>query len=217
MKKNHSITGLLLYSYHATSGTTLLIFAVWILFGFIMLVTGDARIYPNLTGFGIITISCSFMLCAHKDNDTKWNKCQLAMPIKRSDVIASKYLSLLFLMLAAITLIAAFTGLSMVFHESIREVVRNTSLIVISTSIGISLAACAFFYPIIYTIGENKEEVIIILCIFGGAAINLFILLMGEKLNFSIITSAALCIIIPAALFSISYVITKKIYAGKDL
>jgi hypothetical protein len=217
MKKRHSITGLLLYSYHATRGTTLLILAVWILLGFIMLVTGDARIFPNLTGFGIVTISCSFMLCAHKDNSTQWNKCQLAMPIKRSDVIASKYLSLLFLMLAAITLIAAFVGLSMVFHESIKEVVRNTSLLVISSSIGISLAACALFYPIIYTIGENKEEVIIIFCILGGAAINLFVLVMGEKLNFPDIISAVLCVIISVALFGVSYVITMEIYAKKDL
>ncbi|MBA4700544.1 MAG: ABC-2 transporter permease [Ruminococcus sp.] len=217
MKKRNSITGLLLYSYHATRGTTLLILAVWILHGFIMLVTGDARIFPNLTGFGIVTISCSFMLCAHKDNSTQWNKCQLAMPIKRSDVITSKFLSQLFLMLVAITLIATFVGLSMVFHESIKEVVRNTSLIVTSSSIGISLVACALFYPIIYTIGENKEEVIIIFCILGGAAINLFILVMGETLNFSNITSAALCIIISVALFGISYVITKKIYAKKDL
>lgn len=217
MKKRHSITGLLLYSYHATRGTTLLILAVWILLGFIMLVTGDARIFPNLTGFGIVTISCSFMLCAHKDNSTQWNKCQLAMPIKRSDVIASKYLSLLFLMLAAIALIATFVGLSMVFHESIKEVVRNTSLLVISSSIGISLTACALFYPIIYTIGENKEEVIIIFCILGGAAINLFILVIGEKVNFSDITGATLCVLISAALFGVSYVITRKIYAKKDL
>lgn len=217
MKKNSPIKGLIIYTFYSASGNTSIVLAVCLLIGIIMTVTGIPTGLSASVFFWITFLSCTLMISAHKDSASKWNRFQLAMPVKRSDVIASKYLGHLILLLVGIVLAGIFIGLSAAIHENLLNNVLDAVLTVVPACIGTSLLSCSLFYPIIYSIGENKEEALSLVCISSALAINVFVLWVGNMVKFSQYINAVFCIAVATVLFVVSYAITTKIYANKDL
>ncbi|MCL2773049.1 MAG: ABC-2 transporter permease [Oscillospiraceae bacterium] len=225
MKKNKPIKGLILYNFYSASYNILLIFAMFLLIGILLIaaekITGNlyyySSLYPAIILVGIGLFSWTFMLSSKKDSASKWNRFQLAMPIKRSDVITSKYLGQLMMMLVGIVLTAIFTGLFFGLHLLYWKDFVRYSFSYVPLSIGIALVSCGLFYPITYTVGENREEGFSVISMLVAGGINALILWIGHTANLSQIVNAIVCVAISAVIFVVSYAIAVKIYAKKDL
>jgi ABC-type transport system involved in multi-copper enzyme maturation permease subunit len=217
VKKNSAVRGLILYFFYSSIENVITSLILTFICGIAVLITGVPAIFTMISIFGIVLLSCSFVICTTKDTASKWNKFQLTLPVKRNDVIAAKYLGHLVLLLAGLVIAGIFIVIGVVLYEIPIEDVKASALLIIPTCIGTSLLACALFYPIAYTIAANREEALALACIFGSGAISALILWIGNTLNFQDRINAVFCIGIAVLLFIVSYIITKKMYAKKDL
>ena len=218
--QNSPIKGLLLYTFYSATATARLILGICLLFGVYLLCAIrfhalHAHSAPVFALMGIATFSCSFIMSEYKDVATKWSRVQLAMPIKRSDVIASKYLGHLLMLSLGIALTAIFIGLHFPLRDCVECFIENI-LWFVPASIGTSLISCGLFYPVAYVMGIDKDGALYLVCMFVSGGINALILWIGYTAKLPQIVNAAVCVIISAVLFVVSYVITAKIYAKKD-
>jgi ABC-type transport system involved in multi-copper enzyme maturation permease subunit len=190
--------------------------ALCLVLGILLIITGDSRLLNIFIGLGITFMSCSLMYCVQKDKSSKWNKYQLTMPVKRSDVIASQYFGHLFALLSAIILTGIILRISIILHEDILIMFNEMALSIIPLTIGVSLVTCALFFPIVHALDTNGGEVLIVVCLLIACGINAFIYWLGNKAELSQDINAILCIVLSIVFFIISFIITIKIYAKKD-
>ena len=217
MKKNNPVKGLIIYTFYSANGNITMISPAIFLLGIIMAVTGTLFMYQIYMAFGIAVLSCTLIMNAHKDSASKWSKFQLALPVKRSNVVTANYLGHLFMLFASILLAGILIGLGVTLNESLMENISGYVFTYIAYCVGISLVACAVFYPIIYTVGASKEEGIYTVSLLAAGGFLSLIWWMGRWYNISYTTISILQITISSALFTASYLLTTKIYAKKDL
>jgi len=220
-RKTNPIKGLLLHSFYSARTTIMILFCFSLLFGIFLCLAIHfgaihAHVAPVFALLGISAFSCSLMAGEYKEIAVKWNKFQLAMPIKRSDAIASKYLGHLLMLLAGIIFTGIYIGLIFVLQEGCRECFVEKIFMSVPASIGTSLVSCALFHFIACVAGMDKEGALWVVCMFVSGGINGLILWTGYVANVQFIGAAA-CILVSAALYAVFYVVTKKIYAKKDL
>jgi ABC-type transport system involved in multi-copper enzyme maturation permease subunit len=216
MKRISLVKGLILYSYHSAIGNIAIVSAICLVVGILLVITGDSRFLNIFISLGITLMSCSLMYCVQKDKSSKWNRYQLAMPVKRSDVIASQYLGHLIALLYAIIFTGTFSYISIVLHKDILTMFNENALSIIPLSIGASLVSCALFYPFVPALDANGGESLIFVCMLIACCINAFIYWLGHKAELPQGINAALCIVLSIVFFIISFIITIKIYAKKD-
>jgi len=217
MKINSAIKGLMLYSFHSASGNITFMLTISLLPACIFLVTGAFSFFVIFAGIALIAVPCSLIMSAHKDSTSKWNRFQLTMPVKRKDVIAAKYLSHLLLLLVGIGLVGIFTAISIALHENLFFGIRQAGIDYFPVFIGIALLAGGLFYPLVYTVGENKEEALSAVCIAGAGGIFVLISWILNMTNLTQNNIALLCITITMVLLVCSYMTARNIYANKDM
>jgi ABC-type transport system involved in multi-copper enzyme maturation permease subunit len=217
MKRNGAVKGLILYFFHSSAEGAMVSLAATSILGAAALIIGEPIFFSMISVFGIVLISCSFIISSNKDAASKWNKFQLALPVKRGEIIAAKYLGHLILLFAGLVLAGIFIVLGIILHDVPIEAAKADALLWIPACIGASLLAGALFYPAAYTIAVNKEEPFALTCIFGAGGISALILWLGHGLRFKGGVNAAFCIGISALLFAVSYIVAKKVFAKKDI
>jgi hypothetical protein len=216
MKKKNSINGLILYSLYSSGGNIVLFISISIILGVIYAVTGNESFSFLLPGIAVTTLPCTLMLTSHKESSSKWNRFQLTMPVKRKDVIASKYLGLLLLLLVGTAIFGMFTIFAAVLHSG--EDIVSSVLFIFSLLAGVALLSGGLFYPAVYVFSdESKSEALSIICILGAFGINAGVLWMGDKVGLASNSAAVVCLIVSAVLFALSYSVASKKYSQKDL
>ena len=216
MKKKNSINGLILYSLYSSGGNIVLFISISIILGVIYAVTGNESFSFLLPGIAVTTLPCTLMLTSHKESSSKWNRFQLTMPVKRKDVIASKYLGLLLLLLVGTAIFGMFTIFAAVLHSG--EDIVSSVLFIFSLLVGVALLSGGLFYPAVYVFSdESKSEALSIICILGAFGINAGVLWMGDKVGLASNSAAVVCLIVSAVLFALSYSVASKKYSQKDL
>jgi len=173
-----------------------------------------------------------------KADKGKWDKFQLSMPIKRRDVITSKYLSYLFLMLLALVVTGIVEGIAqlldvlnvlqvgrfMVGIEGIIEMVDalavttgQLSVGIILISMGSAFLTCSFHYPLNFTIFRKMEELTALISLLGNIAMTVFLIWLGGRLELSLNQLVLLGFFVPALLFILSYFFTVHVYKKIDV
>ena len=216
MKKKNSINGLILYSLYSSGGNIVLFISISIILGVIYAVTGNESFSFLLPGIAVTTLPCTLMLTSHKESSSKWNRFQLTMPVKRKDVIASKYLGLLLLLLVGTAIFGMFTIFAAVLHSG--EDIVSSVLFIFSLLAGVALLSGGLFYPAVYVFSdESKSEALSIICILGAFGINAGVLWIGDKVGLASNSAAVVCLVVSAVLFALSYSVASKKYSQKDL
>lgn len=210
--------GLFLDNFYKTIGSiklfAFLVFAV----GVAALLTGNDTILELFVYIAITALSVNGISSMRKDADVKWNKLELTLPVRRSDIVKSKYLSYLFWVLTGIVIAAIFTALAVAIHGNVffaygfRDI---SSLFTLGT--GIALLVGALFYPLAYLLGIDKSETLLVISVIGGVGLAVFLIWM-VNLNgtLSYYTRLGIFALIIALIFCISYLFTKIIYRGKE-
>lgn len=151
------------------------------------------------------------------DEQNHWASFALTFPLSRADLVRSKYLFIL-LLCAASTAVTLLLGLALGFflHTPLSTVVIGSA-----ASIFAGLFLGALFTPIIYRYGAEPSRYIIVAIIMiptallrvFGSYLNAFFPLSPQALALLAWGAPALAVV----LFFISYLISRRLMAGKAL
>jgi len=231
MNKNNPVKGLVKYSLYSASGHIIMSGGIVLGLGILMTAFGSTPTFPI---FAITILVPASLASNAQDDKSNWTRFQLTMPVKRKDVILSKYVTYLIFLLMALVISGVFIGLARVLHEmniveygtalfgSIEQLVegfdpRAVTHRLLLVAIGGALIVCSLYYPLAYTLFKGKEEGLSLITLFFSVAIMALIGWLGFKFELSLNSIIALNVVVPVILFVVSYVITTKIYAKIDV
>ena len=185
--------------------------------GVALLITGSPGVYSFFSVAAVGILPYLVMIRMGAKNQLKWEKFQVSMPLKRKNLVASFYLSILIATIAGFLLCGIVLGIGFVLHESLLEHAMDTAFGSVTYVIAIALLMAALLLPIGSTkFGENKGELFFTVCLAAAVGVALLIQWVGGRAEFPAAVISASQVIISAIAFVFSYYITSKIYAKID-
>ena len=155
------------------------------------------------------------------DENSRWAKFELTLPVRRSAIIEAKYLSFLFLILVGILVsIPTCAGLVLMGRES------YLSQIMYGYEFGISLAVItiALIYPPLLKLGAEKSELLLCLgavgaiVLMGVVSIAIFIMetfmIKNPEPGYSL--AGVPTVVFGFGLLALSFLVSRKIYEKKE-
>lgn len=212
--------GLLRNNFYSMGTNLQISFGLTLILAFVPLILGDENSIAMVLAMQSFMFIANIGTSLHTDVTSKWNQFEITLPVKRSDVIKTRYLSFLILILCGIFM-SVFTVLlsSFVFKT------LSASGIIFGYAFGISLSliTAGFMYPIMLKIGTEKNELVIIIC--AGIAAVLFQVFLTIAAPFvpdnGIMNERAMLAVIFAlfsiGLFLLSYFVSLSMYQRKEL
>lgn len=168
----------------------------------------------GMVGFSVISITS-----IKKDFVSKWGKYKLSLPVKRSDIVMSYFLSQLIWLLIGSLFAVIGVSLSWILHGCPFDSGID-SISVFALGISMSLFTGAFFFPLFYLGGEERSEVFLVISLLCTVSIVLGIITV---LNFyfapgltTILLGAAIIVVCSLLAFILSYPLTVSIYNKKE-
>ena len=232
------LKGLLLFSLFSAKGHLVMASIIMLCFAIFALAVGTTP----MTGFGAMLIFPTMSLLSDasevKADKNKWDKFQLSMPIRCRDVMTSKYLFFLFLILLALIITGIVEGIAYLldflnilqvgrFAVGIDVIVEIIDVFAITTgqlSIGIILVSmgsaflsCAIHYPLKFTIFKGMEELTALIVLLGNIAITAFFVWLFGRLELSLNQLILLSVLAPTLLLVLSYFFMIRIYQKLDV
>lgn len=210
--------GLFLDNFYKTVGSIKLFAFLVLAVGIAVLVTGNSTTLELFVYIAITALSVNGVTGMRKDADVKWNKLELTLPVRRSDIIKSKYISYLFWVLIGIVTASIFTALAVVIHGNVFFVYgfRDlSSLFTLGTAI--ALLVGALFYPLAYLFGVDKSETLLVVSVIGSIGLAIFFIwIVNLDGMLSYYTRLSIFGFIAILIFFISYIITNIIFSRKE-
>lgn len=170
----------------------------------------------SMTGFSFNSVAS-----LRKESAGKWSKYKLTTPVKRSAIVQSYFLSLLFWLVVGMAFAGIGAALSILLHGFPFD--RNTDIFLLFTAgIGISLFMGAIFFPLFFSGGEERNEVFLVISLLGGVGLVLGLTALINSLFPAPMTEAQVisggAIIFACALlaFAVSCPVTVCIYRRKE-
>lgn len=216
--------GLLRNNLYGVMENIKIVFAFIAVMGIVLLFSGEAtllNIFSLLTApiVAILTISC-----LRKESASKWCKYKLTLPIKKTEIIKSQYVSHVFWSLIGIVIVAAFMLITVLIHgnQYFYYGFRDAITLVLGGGV-LAILIGAVSFPLYYLWGAERTEVILVLSVLFsvGAIIGLSILvniLSGSRNVSNTVYYISLIIIsaITAITFLLSYFCTCHIFKRKE-
>ena len=155
------------------------------------------------------------------DENSRWAKFELTLPVRRSAIIEAKYLSFLFLILLGIIMsIPTCVGLVLMGRES------YLPQIIYGYEFGISLAVItiALIYPLLLKLGAGKSELLLCLgaagavLLMGVVSIAVFIIetFMIKNPEPAYSLAGVPTVVFGFGLLALSFLISRRIYERKE-
>jgi len=217
MKAKHPMKGLLLCSFYTASGNTVLLLLALLALGGVFVVTGQVFFF-NMSVIYATTVLPMQVIIGMASNDGKWERFQLSMPIRRSDLIRVHYISLVLSgTVVPLVLITALTGVGVVLHESTFDQGFASAMINSVPAFGMPFLISGLCFPLASSkLGKGREGAILSICFFIAIGIMMIVPQMGDWFNLSFHMVAILIAGISALIFIVSYPITRKMYSKMD-
>jgi ABC-2 type transport system permease protein len=214
--------GLMKNNHYKIIATFKLLFLFIVITGIAIVVFGK-RNTSFLTAFSYLStigFSLSTAIGLRKNNTGKWKQYMLTLPVKRSDIIKSVYLTQGIVLIAGIIVAGIVFSTSFLIHGF--SYYRHIDILLIfSSSIGISLFMSAVFFPCSYADNKDRAEVIGIISLLIGAGIVLGLItilnIVFEKPNdIQLILMGIGSIILSFAAYLLSYIFTAVTFLRKE-
>ena len=148
MNTRSPIKGLMIYSFHSASGNLTIILLVCLVMAIGLLITGNGQIYFWL---GVIAINAPVYIVIAgiaAKTGVMWKRFQLAMPIKRSDLVRFQYLQVIIASIIGLPLFTASASIAFILHEGYPDFSIAEALIIISPYFSMSLLMTGLFFPL---------------------------------------------------------------------
>lgn len=171
--------------------------------------------------FGMVGFSLNSLSGLQRENTAKWGKYKLTAPVRRTDIIKSYFICQVIWL--AVGMIMAFAGMgSSILLHGFPFDRRTDILMIFVVGAGVSLFMGAFFFPLYYMGGNEKNEVTFVaslLCAVGITAgiAGLLNYLFGPKMSLAqLVAGAAVIIFCASASYAASYHLTVSIFRKKE-
>lgn len=210
--------GLFLNNFYSSIGNIKLFFMIVFTVAAAVLVTGNPTVQELFVYITITALSINAVVSSRKDAVSNWNKFEITMPIQRTDVIKSKYLTYIFWLAVGVIIALVITVVAMLIHgnDNLLYGMSNFySMFVLG--IGISLLTGALFFPLAYIAGLDKSETVLIISVLSAIGLAVLILNVLNQFISDFVIRMAIFIIIYIIVFAVSYVLTLIIYSKKEL
>lgn len=217
------MNGLLKNNFYASIANMKFFSIAMLLFG-IFVVVVDNRIPSLLIGFTLscivgFTMNAAFAL--GKENISKWEKYKLMTPVRRTDIIKSYFISLLFYLLFGILFAAVVISLSLALHGFPFDRTTDVFLLFI-TGIDVSLFMGAFFFPLHYLGNDEQNEAVLLISLLCAIVITMGLIrfinwfLRPEVTFQKLLMGAALLQAFGILAFCLSYPVTVWLFQRKE-
>ncbi len=216
--------GLLKNQFYGAMDSALILLAIFTVFGIGVWFLG----YPSLLTVYVLVPATAFALNVtagfRKEAASKWDKYELATPVKRKDIVKSRYISHFVWVLAGIILSGILVGLTVVRHGNIYfDYIARDPLTIFFVAGGVAVLTGTIFYPVVYIWGADKSEMAIIISLTGaiGGTFGIVWLLnaaydfrpLSDSEYYLVLTIYMVLVLIS---FILSYFFTTYIYKRKD-
>ena len=215
--------GLLRNNYYGVIDGAKILLSLFAVMGIALLISGSSELFIIFALAPATLLAFNAVSSLRKDASTKWIKYELTTPVRRKDIIKSRYISH-----ALWTLIGSFLPFIFVafailihgnkfFYPEMRDPVAC-----FSAGLSSALFIGVFFYPSVYCLGTEKNELLLILSLIGAIATTMGIAILlyaGSDANLTDVEffiAIVISLAIATAAYILSYFITTFIYPQKE-
>lgn len=210
--------GLFLNHFYASIGDMKLFLVVVVIAAAAAIVTGNPTAQEIFVYITITALSISAVASSRKGAVSNWDKFEITMPVQRKEIVKSRYLIYSFWLAVGVVIALAVTLVTMRIHKNsnlLHEMSNFYSMFVLG--IGLSLLTGSLFFPIACLAGLDKSETILIISFLLSIGLTVLILnVLNYFITYFAIRMAAF-IILYLIFFLGSYILTRGIYAKKEL
>lgn len=210
--------GLFINNFYSSIGNIKLFLTIVLAAAAFVLVTGNSTAQELFVYITITALSINAVVSSRKDAISNWNKFEITMPVKRKDIIKSKYLSYVFWLGIGTALALVVTMVTMLIHGNSNLLYGMSNFYsMFVLGIGISLFTGALFFPFAYLVGIDKSETILIISVLFAIGLAVIILNVLNQFITDFIIRMVAFVIIYILFFAFSYTLTLGIYLKKEL
>lgn len=211
------MNGLIRNNFYSMGSNLKITFIMAAALAFSPLLINNTSFYPMIIAVQIFLFVANTGTALHADEVSKWNKFELTLPIKRSNIIGAKYITFFvlilfgFLMGLCTAICTNLAGQTWNFYSALWGYTYGLVLSTISISL---------MYPIILKIGTEKNELIFLLSAFaavgamGVIALSLSTVTDGINLHHPLVGIVSTLVAI--FMFIVSYLVSLKIHQKKE-
>lgn len=216
MNTTKPLKGLLLYFLYLAGWKLAILYLQVIAWGIAFLMFGHTILH-FIFGVNAVAGATLLIITGMGNKEIDWERFQLSMPVKRSDLVRSQYLSAGLASLIGIPIFVIFTGLSSIWHDGI-----SFTLLSVFLSITPFLSAPFILSGLLFPLAsiralENKVDGLYALLMLLSFAIPQGVSAGAYRLGGqSMVVASSFMLAISFAIFIVSYFITKKMYAKLD-
>ena len=190
------------------------IFVVLLLFCVLMGFTNEDTVF--LTFYPAFLMGMMPITMYAYDEKAKFHMLLSSLPVKKSTYVSAKYVFALLLIVGACVLTGTVQGIKMAVGGTFAIM---DFLMIMGLMIAVALVAPAVVLPFIFLLGTEKGRFVNIIVVAGTVSVINIFMNLGD--DFQQITSAnqIVAIVIAAAvvIFTVSWMITAKIFEKKEL
>lgn len=214
--------GLLKNNFYATLSNVKVFSIIMFLF-FVFVIIIDNRIPLLIISYmllGMVGFSFNFIASLRKESVTKWSKYKLTVPVKRSEIVQSYFLSLFLWLVVGMIFAGIGVAFSVILHGFPFD--RNTDIFMMFVvGVGISLFMGTIFFPLFYLGGEERSELFLVISLLSGVGFIMVSstcmnILFPEMNNIQIILCGVVILMTAFLMFVFSYLLTVYIYQKKE-
>jgi len=167
---------------------------------------------------GMFVMSCVIylplqVLVGMSENEGKWERFQVSLPIKRSYLLKSQYLSLILVSILGGILLTAGIGMSTIVHDTWFNNGFASAIMSSMHSYGLAFLAIGLCYMLAFVVGNFAAWIIAMLV---PTILQFTLVNIAESLGISTYFLSAMTFVGSVIIFIISYFIMKKVYGSYD-
>jgi len=215
IRKISPLKGLLTYFWYYMGGKVIIALLQAIGLGILSLFIGNAFLI-GILNFTAIAMGTLTILMTMGNKEVDWERFQLSMPVRRSDLANSQYIITGATPFIGLPIVLIFGWLGSLLHCSVNFNIDSIAITVMPLLSG-ALIMTAFIFPLALVPAlENKMDTLFWVIVLISLLIPYLIVLLANNLGWSMIIATSLMLIISITLFITSYFITKSVYAKID-
>ena len=213
--------GLLTNNYYATVANAKIFSIAMVLLCALAIVMKNLVFFIGFMVLCMIGFSLISIAGLRRDLGTKWNKYKLTVPVRRTDIIRSYYLSLILWLLLGMIIVGSGVACSIILRSFILDLYIDIYNMYVF-SVGVSLFIGAVFFPLFFSRGgEDRNEALLAISILcGNGIVSGMIVLMNrlfsDMTDTEIIIAGMIILTIAMIAFVLSYILTIRIYRKRD-
>ena len=209
--------GLIRNNLYSMENSILIAFIISVFLAIVPFGGVNPTLLPMIISIQIFVFVVNIGTSLRADETAKWSKFELTLPIKRSNLVLAKYVSIIILILMGIVMGTATMALSSYYDYSVSH-----SALVYGFEYGLTLSilSTSIMYPLSLKLGAGKSEIIFIISAFATIGIMLLIAAVlstwTEGMNLRHPLVGAVSVIVAIVAFVFSYFVSVIIHNRKE-